>query len=161
MCLVSSFFPYCFQGACRHRCQYLIKVHRKEFCDTGGDPTWLDGISRAPQKFRDLDCINKQLAHRPWELCAASIKVSEEQEDRQISSSVVDRGGGWLNSSHFSFRNSPKPEVTIGLYRNSCMLWCYCARPTPFVSNTYEYPPIIRVYATVNYQLFKLFCRFS
>ncbi|XP_022407720.1 sestrin-2 [Delphinapterus leucas] len=53
-------------AAARHQCSYLVGSHMAEFLQTGGDPEWLLGLHRAPEKLRKLSEINKLLAHRPW-----------------------------------------------------------------------------------------------
>lgn len=53
-------------AAARHRCSYLIGLHMGEFLQVGGSPAWLQGLHCAPQKLRNLNEINKLLAHRPW-----------------------------------------------------------------------------------------------
>lgn len=46
-----------------------------EFLQTGGDPEWLLGLHRAPEKLRKLNEINKLLAHRPWLITKEHIQV--------------------------------------------------------------------------------------
>ncbi|NXX96400.1 SESN2 protein, partial [Centropus bengalensis] len=53
-------------AAARHRCSYLVGLHTREFLQAGGNPEWLRGLHCAPQKLRNLNEINKLLAHRPW-----------------------------------------------------------------------------------------------
>ncbi|XP_034269501.1 sestrin-2 isoform X1 [Pantherophis guttatus] len=53
-------------AAARHHCSYLVGFHMGEFLQVGGDPAWLRGLQYAPQKLRNLNEINKILAHRPW-----------------------------------------------------------------------------------------------
>ncbi|NXJ83821.1 SESN2 protein, partial [Trogon melanurus] len=53
-------------AAARHQCSYLVSLHMGEFLQVGGDPAWLQGLHCAPQKLRNLNEINKLLAHRPW-----------------------------------------------------------------------------------------------
>lgn len=40
-----------------------------------GDETWLDGQTNATKKIRDIDLVNKLLAHRPWLLQASHLQV--------------------------------------------------------------------------------------
>ncbi|NWU90659.1 SESN2 protein, partial [Upupa epops] len=54
------------QAAARHQCSYLVGLHMEEFLRVGGDPAWLQGLHCAPRKLRNLNEINKLLAHRPW-----------------------------------------------------------------------------------------------
>ncbi|XP_040545879.1 sestrin-2 isoform X3 [Gallus gallus] len=53
-------------AAARHQCTYLVGLHMGEFLQAGGNPAWLQGLHCAPQKLRNLNEINKLLAHRPW-----------------------------------------------------------------------------------------------
>ncbi|XP_016042616.1 sestrin-3 isoform X2 [Erinaceus europaeus] len=53
-------------AAARHRCSYLINMHVDEFLKTGGSAEWLNGLAYVPQRLRNLNEINKLLAHRPW-----------------------------------------------------------------------------------------------
>ncbi|NXQ20197.1 SESN2 protein, partial [Peucedramus taeniatus] len=53
-------------AAARHRCSYLVGLHMRQFLQVGGNPAWLQGLHCAPQKLRNLNEINKLLAHRPW-----------------------------------------------------------------------------------------------
>lgn len=46
-----------------------------DFLQTGGDPEWLLGLHRAPEKLRKLSEINKLLAHRPWLITKEHIQV--------------------------------------------------------------------------------------
>ena len=53
-------------AAARHQCTYLVNLQKQEFSLHGGDKSWLTSLSAAPQKLRDLNEINKILAHQPW-----------------------------------------------------------------------------------------------
>lgn len=53
-------------AAARHQCSYLINMHVDEFLKTGGIAEWLNGLEYVPQRLRNLNDINKLLAHRPW-----------------------------------------------------------------------------------------------
>lgn len=65
--LASSWRHYiAIMAAARHQCSYLVGSHMTEFLQTGGDPEWLLGLHRAPEKLRKLSEVNKLLAHRPW-----------------------------------------------------------------------------------------------
>lgn len=46
-----------------------------EFLQVGGNPAWLQGLHCAPQKLRNLNEINKLLAHRPWLITKEHIEV--------------------------------------------------------------------------------------
>ncbi|XP_015264689.1 PREDICTED: sestrin-2 isoform X1 [Gekko japonicus] len=62
-------------AAARHQCSYLVGFHMGEFLQVGGDPQWLRGLQYAPQKLRNLNEINKILAHRPWLITKEHIKA--------------------------------------------------------------------------------------
>ncbi|XP_036253005.1 sestrin-2 isoform X2 [Molothrus ater] len=62
-------------AAARHRCSYLVGLHMREFLQVGGSPAWLQGLHCAPQKLRNLNEINKLLAHRPWLITKEHIEV--------------------------------------------------------------------------------------
>ncbi|KAI1903165.1 hypothetical protein AGOR_G00024400 [Albula goreensis] len=53
-------------AAARHQCSFLVKMHVQEFYRIGGPMEWLRGLQHAPEKLRNLNDINKILAHRPW-----------------------------------------------------------------------------------------------
>nr|XP_014338190.1 PREDICTED: sestrin-3 isoform X4 [Bos mutus] len=53
-------------AAARHQCSYLINMHVDEFLKTGGIAEWLNGLQYVPQRLKNLNEINKLLAHRPW-----------------------------------------------------------------------------------------------
>ncbi|XP_076372702.1 sestrin-1-like isoform X8 [Tachypleus tridentatus] len=50
----------------RHQCTYLVKLQIQEFLLQEGNKEWLNGLCQVPQKLRDLDELNKILAHQPW-----------------------------------------------------------------------------------------------
>ncbi|XP_041090053.1 sestrin-2 isoform X2 [Polyodon spathula] len=62
-------------AAARHQCSYLVQLHTTEFLQVGGDPQWLGGLSCASQKLRNLNELNKLLAHRPWLITKEHIEV--------------------------------------------------------------------------------------
>ncbi|KAM4701208.1 sestrin-3 [Discoglossus pictus] len=53
-------------ASARHQCSYLINMHVDEFLNTGGSSEWLNGLEYVPQRLKNLNEINKLLAHRPW-----------------------------------------------------------------------------------------------
>ncbi|XP_078423563.1 sestrin-1-like isoform X2 [Cetorhinus maximus] len=53
-------------AAARHQCSYLVNLHINDFLQVGGNAEWLNGLNFVPQKIRNLNEINKILAHRPW-----------------------------------------------------------------------------------------------
>ncbi|CAG2066183.1 unnamed protein product, partial [Timema podura] len=73
----------------RHQCSYLINLQKQEFLLQGGDQTWLKGLSKIPQKLRDLYDINKILAHRPWLLNKSHIEKLTKGKDSWSLAEVV------------------------------------------------------------------------
>ncbi|XP_006024488.2 sestrin-3-like isoform X1 [Alligator sinensis] len=69
-------------AAARHQCRYLVNLHVLQFLRMGGDPQWLRGLAFTPPKLRNLNEINKILAHRPWlvskEHIEKLLKISEQ-----------------------------------------------------------------------------------
>lgn len=63
------------QAAARHHCRYLVNLHLLQFLQAGGDPQWLRGLDYIPPKLRNLNEINKILAHRPWLITKEHIEV--------------------------------------------------------------------------------------
>ncbi|KHN80913.1 Sestrin-3 [Toxocara canis] len=53
-------------AASRHRCHYLMNLHRREFTRLGGNREWLKGLSHVPLKISSMDALNGVLAHQPW-----------------------------------------------------------------------------------------------
>lgn len=64
------------QAAARHQCRYLVNLHVLQFLRAGGDPQWLRGLDFIPPKLRNLNEINKILAHRPWLITKEHIEVA-------------------------------------------------------------------------------------
>ncbi|XP_006003800.1 sestrin-3 isoform X1 [Latimeria chalumnae] len=69
-------------AAARHGCRYLVNLHVSQFLRVGGDPQWLQGLEFIPQRLRNLNQINKILAHRPWlirkEHIESLLKIEEQ-----------------------------------------------------------------------------------
>ncbi|KAG9351423.1 hypothetical protein JZ751_022673, partial [Albula glossodonta] len=63
-------------AAARHQCSFLVKMHVQEFYRIGGPMEWLRGLQHAPEKLRNLNDINKILAHRPWLITKQHIQNS-------------------------------------------------------------------------------------
>ncbi|XP_037083558.1 sestrin homolog [Pollicipes pollicipes] len=61
-------------AAGRHQSSVVVDQLKDEFLTNGGQAQWLDGIHLAPKKLRDLNEVNKILAHRPWLLNKAHIE---------------------------------------------------------------------------------------
>lgn len=54
----------------------MIDFHKTEFARVGGNETWLEGLSKVPQKIRSLDALNRILAHQPWLLQTSHLQVT-------------------------------------------------------------------------------------
>lgn len=52
-------------------------MHINEFLQVGGDSEWLSGLEYIPQKLKNLNEVNKILAHRPWLITKEHIKVTK------------------------------------------------------------------------------------
>ncbi|XP_076129881.1 sestrin-3 [Alosa pseudoharengus] len=53
-------------AAARHQCWFLVLLHVQEFYRIGVCLEWLKGLQYANEKLRNLNNLNKILAHRPW-----------------------------------------------------------------------------------------------
>lgn len=70
------FFFHIFQAAARHQCSALVCQHVQEFEQIGVCSDWLRGLEFCPQRLRNLNEINKILAHRPWLITKEHIQVT-------------------------------------------------------------------------------------
>lgn len=61
----------------------------------GGNPAWLQGLHYAPQKLRNLNEINKLLAHQPWLITKEHIEVRADAAgaDPPPPQTTLDLGG--------------------------------------------------------------------
>lgn len=64
-----------FQAAARHQCTYLVHLHTAEYLQAGGDRSWLSSLDSVPAKLRNLQELNRLLAHRPWLVNRQHIEV--------------------------------------------------------------------------------------
>ena len=63
-------------AASRHRCGYLVSVLEMEFLIAGGNKDWIiNGKEQMPGKLRNLQTINRLMAHQPWTITRDHIKV--------------------------------------------------------------------------------------
>ncbi|KAL3246571.1 hypothetical protein MRX96_057582 [Rhipicephalus microplus] len=78
-------------AAARHNCTYLVNMQREAFLspDVAGDKLWLQGLDCIPKKLRDLDEINKILAHRPWLITKEHIEKLTKGKNNWSLSEVV------------------------------------------------------------------------
>ncbi|NWI83821.1 SESN2 protein, partial [Dryoscopus gambensis] len=110
-------------AAARHRCSYLVRLHMGEFLQVGGNPAWLQGLHCAPQKLRNLNEINKLLAHRPWlitkEHIEALLKPGEDSWSlaELVQALVLLTHYHSLASFVFGCGIKPKEDQDVG---NSC-----------------------------------------
>ncbi|KAI1294604.1 Sestrin-3 [Halotydeus destructor] len=76
-------------AAARHQCSYLVNLQKQEFT-MHGDMRWLQGLDQIPQKLRDLNEINKILAHQPWLFNKSHIeKLTRNRDDSWSVSELV------------------------------------------------------------------------
>ncbi|KAM4660348.1 sestrin-3-like isoform 3-T3 [Amazona ochrocephala] len=88
-------------AAARHQCRYLVNLHVLQFLRAGGDPQWLRGLNFIPPKLRNLNEINKILAHRPWLITKEHIEVLAEGLSDRVRDGSIRRGGAdSLPASH-------------------------------------------------------------
>uniref|UniRef100_A0A2R5LC95 P53 regulated pa26 nuclear protein sestrin n=2 Tax=Ornithodoros turicata TaxID=34597 RepID=A0A2R5LC95_9ACAR len=78
-------------AAARHNCSYLVNQQKEAFLspDVSGDKAWLQGLHCIPKKLRDLDEINKILAHRPWLITREHIERLTKGKNNWSLSEVV------------------------------------------------------------------------
>ncbi|KAF9160301.1 Sestrin-1 [Actinomortierella ambigua] len=55
-------------AASQFSCQYLVSMMKLDYLTSGGDPTWLNGLTFTTQKIRNLAKLNSLMAHQPWRL---------------------------------------------------------------------------------------------
>ncbi|NXF95517.1 SESN2 protein, partial [Eubucco bourcierii] len=107
-------------AAARHQCTYLVSLHTEEFLQVGGNPAWLQGLHCAPPKLRNLNEINKLLAHRPWlitkEHIEALLKPGEDSWSlaELVQALVLLTHYHSLASFVFGCGISPKEEQDVG-----------------------------------------------
>mmetsp|Transcript_25901 Transcript_25901/g.45999 ORF Transcript_25901/g.45999 Transcript_25901/m.45999 type:complete len:537 (-) Transcript_25901:214-1824(-) len=56
-----------------HDCEYLVSLQQSEFVFNRGDPTWLEGIHRAPDRVKGIMTLARRLAHEPWKISSKDI----------------------------------------------------------------------------------------
>lgn len=88
------------QAAARHQCRYLVNLHVLQFLRAGGDPQWLRGLDFIPPKLRNLNEINKILAHRPWLITKEHIEVYQPRTRVVMGTAASPGGAGTLTVSH-------------------------------------------------------------
>ncbi|XP_013784844.1 sestrin homolog isoform X2 [Limulus polyphemus] len=76
-------------ASARHRCTYLVKLQIQEFLRQEGNKEWLNGLHQVPQKLRDLDELNKILAHQPWLFNKSHIEKLTKGKDNWSLSEVI------------------------------------------------------------------------
>ncbi len=52
-----------------------MTLQEVEFLKNGGHQDWLKGTNEVPAKIRNLQILNKILAHQPWILKTEDVKV--------------------------------------------------------------------------------------
>ncbi|KAF9583627.1 Sestrin-1 [Lunasporangiospora selenospora] len=53
-------------AASQYNCQYMVSMMKLDYLNSGGDPTWLNGLQYTTQKIRNLAKLNGLMAHQPW-----------------------------------------------------------------------------------------------
>lgn len=76
-------------------------MHVDEFLKTGGIAEWLNGLEYIPQRLKNLNEINKLLAHRPWLITKEHIQVPViavpcHSRKRPLLRSAEDYTSAWL-----------------------------------------------------------------
>jgi len=56
-----------------HDCGYLVSLEESYFIFNLGNPEWLEGIDKAPEKFQRAMKLMKLLAHEPWKITKGHI----------------------------------------------------------------------------------------
>jgi sestrin len=77
------------KAAARHYCKFWVNDQKEEYRLLGGDPKWLLGLEHAPAKLRNLNEINKLLAHQPWLLTKEHIERLTKGDDSWSLSELV------------------------------------------------------------------------
>ncbi|WKX89155.1 hypothetical protein Q1695_008647 [Nippostrongylus brasiliensis] len=117
-------------AATRHRCSYLISLHKREFERTGGDPKWLKGLKYVDDpKILCLDNLNIILAHQPW-LCDGDYVTGLVQGDSRTHWSLHDLAQAVVILSHThalcSFVHAAgvvHPNIPFEPPRSDCADW--------------------------------------
>ncbi|VDL75911.1 unnamed protein product [Nippostrongylus brasiliensis] len=118
------------RAATRHRCSYLISLHKREFERTGGDPKWLKGLKYVDDpKILCLDNLNIILAHQPW-LCDGDYVTGLVQGDSRTHWSLHDLAQAVVILSHThalcSFVHAAgvvHPNIPFEPPRSDCADW--------------------------------------
>lgn len=71
-----------------------MNLHKQQFLEQHGDPSWLEGLDHIPAKLRAIYDINKILAHRPWLL---------NKEHIEVCNLIINQLNMNLNIVHSSF----------------------------------------------------------
>ncbi|KAM4827824.1 sestrin-3 isoform 2-T2 [Thomomys bottae] len=121
-------------AAARHQCSYLINMHVDEFLKTGGIAEWLNGLEYVPQRLKNLNEINKLLAHRPWLITKEHIQKLVKTGENNWSLPELVHAVVLLAHFHalasfvFGSGINPErdPEISSGLGLLSVNSFCIC-----------------------------------
>ncbi|XP_050018149.1 sestrin-3 isoform X2 [Alexandromys fortis] len=121
-------------AAARHQCSYLINMHVDEFLKTGGIAEWLNGLEYVPQRLRNLNEINKLLAHRPWLITKEHIQKLVKTGENNWSLPELVHAVVLLAHYHalasFVFGSGINPEREPGISNNFRLIsvnsFCVC-----------------------------------
>lgn len=88
-------------------------MHVDEFLKTGGIAEWLNGLEYIPQRLKNLNEINKLLAHRPWLITKEHIQVPLQSCPVNTSKCLVKRtakncASAWLGFITLRLKSSGK-----------------------------------------------------
>ncbi|XP_016397264.1 sestrin-3 [Sinocyclocheilus rhinocerous] len=105
-------------AAARHQCSTLVCQHVQEFEQIGVCSDWLRGLEFCPQRLRNLNEINKILAHRPWLITKQHIQALVKTGEHSWSLAELVHAVVLLAHFHalasfvFGSGVNPDPEVT-------------------------------------------------
>lgn len=88
-------------AAARHRCAFLMELHRAEFLAGGGEAAWLaQGLKGAPSRLQKLDSLNRLMAHQPWTISRAHLARLTKGGPESWSLSELMQGATILSLTH-------------------------------------------------------------
>ncbi|KAJ8347830.1 hypothetical protein SKAU_G00264190 [Synaphobranchus kaupii] len=118
-------------AAARHQCSFLVKMHVQEFYQIGGPVEWLRGLQYAPERMRNLNDINKILAHRPWLITKDHIQSLVKTGENSWSLAELVHAVVLLAHFHalasFVFGSGVNPEGEEEIDDQSFQAMCSCS----------------------------------
>ncbi|XP_015197025.1 sestrin-3 isoform X2 [Lepisosteus oculatus] len=118
-------------AAARHQCSFLVNMHVQEFYQIGVCLEWLKGLEYIPQRLRNLNEINKILAHRPWLITKEHIQKLVKTGENSWSLAELVHAVVLLAHFHalasFVFGSGINPEVdSDNFQRTTVNNFCIC-----------------------------------